>query len=53
MIGSTLGQIGHPGFAAYGAAKGGLRTFAEALTRELGAQGPRLLWVSPAAPERP
>ena len=47
MIGSTLGQIGHPGFAAYGAAKGGLRTFAEALTRELGAQGPRLLWVSP------
>ena len=47
MIGSTLGQIGHPGFAAYGAAKGGLRTFAEALSRELGAQGPRLLWVSP------
>lgn len=47
LIGSTLGQIGHPGFAAYGAAKGGLRTFAEALSRELGAEGPRLLWVSP------
>lgn len=47
LIGSTLGQIGHPGFAAYGAAKGGLRTFAEALSRELGQQGPRLLWVSP------
>lgn len=47
LIGSTLGQIGHPGFAAYGAAKGGLRTFAEALARELGAEGPRLLWVSP------
>ncbi len=49
LIGSTLGQIGHPGFAAYGAAKGGLRTFAEALGRELGAEGPRLLWVSPRA----
>jgi short-subunit dehydrogenase len=49
LIGSTLGQIGHPGFAAYGAAKGGLRTFAEALARELGAEGPRLLWVSPRA----
>lgn len=47
LIGSTLGQIGHPGFAAYGAAKGGLRTFAEALTREIGSEGPRLLWVSP------
>ena len=47
LIGSTLGQIGHPGFAAYGAAKGGLRTFAEALARELGRDGPRLLWVSP------
>lgn len=49
LIGSTLGQIGHPGFAAYGAAKGGLRTFAEALSRELGDDGPRLLWVSPRA----
>lgn len=47
LVGSTLGQIGHPGFAAYGAAKGGLRTFAEALVRELGREGPRLLWVSP------
>lgn len=47
LIGSTLGQIGHPGFAAYGAAKGGLRTFAEALARELGKDGPRLLFVSP------
>lgn len=47
LIGSTLGQIGHPGFAAYGAAKGGLRTFAEALARELGSEGPRLLFVSP------
>ena len=47
LIGSTLGQIGHPGFAAYGAAKGGLRTFAEALAREIGSEGPRLLFVSP------
>jgi short-subunit dehydrogenase len=47
LIGSTLGQIGHAGFAAYGAAKGGLHTFAEALARELGDAGPKLLWVSP------
>lgn len=39
MIGSALGDIGVPGFAAYGAAKSGLRTFTEALRREL-AGGP-------------
>lgn len=49
LVGSTLGQIGHPGFAAYGAAKGGLRTFAEALSREIGSEGPRVLHVSPRA----
>lgn len=49
LVGSTLGQIGHPGFAAYGAAKGGLRTFAEALSREIGKEGPRVLHVSPRA----
>lgn len=49
IVGSTLGHIGHPGFAAYGAAKGGLRTFTEALAREVGVEGPRVLWVSPRA----
>lgn len=49
LIGSTLGQIGHPGYVAYGATKGGLRTFAEALRRELGGAGPGLLYVSPRA----
>lgn len=53
LVGSTLGQIGHPGYAAYGAAKGGLHTFAEALARELGGGGPRLLWVSPRATRTP
>lgn len=34
-IGSALGRIGLPGFAAYSATKFGLRGFAEALRREL------------------
>lgn len=49
LIGSTLGRIGHPGFAVYGAAKGGLHTFAEALGREFGSAGPRVLHVAPRA----
>lgn len=34
-IGSLFGQIGYPGFAAYGASKAGLRGFTQALRREL------------------
>ncbi len=49
LIGSTLGRIGHPGFAAYGATKAGLYAFAEALSRELGRHGPRVLHVAPRA----
>jgi short-subunit dehydrogenase len=49
FVGSTLGRIGHPGFSVYGAAKGGLHTFAEALARELGGKGPRILHVAPRA----
>lgn len=49
LVGSTLGQIGHPGYAVYGAAKAGLRSFGEALMRELGEDGPCLLTVMPRA----
>ena len=49
FIGSTLGRIGHPGFAAYGAAKAGLERFAEALGRELTGTGIGVLLVSPRA----
>lgn len=34
-VGSLFGQIGYPGFAAYGASKAGLRGFTQALRREL------------------
>lgn len=39
FVGSALGRIGLPGFSVYGASKGGLHVFAEALRREL-AGGP-------------
>lgn len=39
FVGSVLGRIGLPGFAAYGASKAGIAGFAEALRREL-ADGP-------------
>lgn len=35
FVGSALGRIGLPGFSVYGAGKGGLHLFAEALRREL------------------
>ncbi len=35
FVGSALGRIGLPGFSVYGASKGGLHVFAEALRREL------------------
>lgn len=34
-IGSVFGQLGYPGFAAYGASKAGMLTFSQALRREL------------------
>lgn len=46
-VGSTLGNIGFPGYAVYSASKFGLRGFSEALSREL-ADGPvRVVHVSP------
>ncbi|HCY62993.1 MAG TPA: short chain dehydrogenase [Oxalobacteraceae bacterium] len=38
-IGSLFGNLGYPGFAAYGASKAGLRGFTQALRRELADTG--------------
>lgn len=46
-IGSALGRIGLPGFAAYSASKFGLRGFAEALRRELADTGVRVQYLGP------
>lgn len=48
-VGSVLGAIGYPGYSVYGAAKGGLHRFSEALYRELGDQGIKVLYVAPRA----
>ncbi len=48
-IGSTFAYIGHPGFAAYCAAKFGLRGFSEALARELSDTEIRVRLFSPRA----
>lgn len=48
-IGSTFAYIGHPGFAAYCAAKSGLRGFTEALGRELSDTTIRVRLFSPRA----
>lgn len=48
-IGSTFGTIGHPGFAAYCAAKFALRGFSQALRRELADSSVRVLYVAPRA----
>lgn len=48
-IGSTLGAIGYPGCSVYCASKAGLHHFTEALGREIGKQGPRVLLLAPRA----
>lgn len=48
-IGSAFGSIGYPGFAVYGASKSGLKTFSEALRRELADSGVRVLYAAPRA----
>ncbi|SFZ73257.1 SDR family oxidoreductase [Chitinimonas taiwanensis] len=48
-VGSVFGSIGYPGFASYCASKGGLRVFSEALARETGQHGPRILHFAPRA----
>jgi len=49
LMGSTLGSIGHPGYASYCASKFALRGFAEALRRELADTGVQVLYVAPRA----
>jgi len=46
-VGSALGRIGLPGFAAYSASKFGLRGFAEALRRELADSSVRVQYLGP------
>lgn len=48
-LGSTLGRIGIPGFAAYSAGKFGLRGAAEALRREWGNGPVRIHHIAPRA----
>lgn len=48
-LGSTLGRIGIPGFAAYSAGKFGLRGAAEALRREWGEGPVRIHHIAPRA----
>ncbi len=48
-IGSALGSIGYPGYAAYSASKFGLRGFSEALRRELSDSAVRVMHFAPRA----
>lgn len=48
-VGSTLGSIGYPGYAAYSATKFALRGYSEALRRELADTRIRVLYVAPRA----
>ncbi|MDP4945730.1 SDR family oxidoreductase [Alishewanella sp. SMS8] len=48
-IGSSLGAIGYPGFAAYGASKAGLRSFAQALRREWADSPRQVCHIAPRA----
>ncbi|WP_417358922.1 SDR family oxidoreductase [Gallaecimonas pentaromativorans] len=52
-IGSVLGEIGYPGYVAYGAAKGGLKRFSEALGRELQDQNIAVSYLAPRATNTP
>jgi dehydrogenase/reductase SDR family member 7B len=46
-IGSISGFVPAPGYAAYSAAKGGLRAFSDALRRELHGRGVHILYAGP------
>lgn len=48
-VGSALGSLGYPGYAAYAASKFGLRGFSEALRRELADSAVGVLYLAPRA----
>lgn len=48
-VGSIFGSIGHPGFAAYCASKAAIKTFSEALSRELGESPVTVGYIAPRA----
>lgn len=52
-IGSTFGRLAFPGYAAYSAAKHGLRGWSEALRRELAGTGVSVSYISPRATHTP
>lgn len=52
-IGSTFGSLPFPGFAAYSAAKAGLRGFSQALRRELADTQVSVIHISPRAIRTP
>jgi short-subunit dehydrogenase len=52
-IGSTFGSLPFPGFAAYSAAKAGLRAFSQALRRELADSRVDGVYVAPRAIDTP
>ena len=52
-VGSIFGSIGHPGFVAYCASKAALKTFSEALARELADSHVSVAYIAPRATETP
>lgn len=52
-VGSTFGSLPFPGFAAYSAAKAGLRGFSQALRRELADTAVAVIHVAPRAIDTP
>ncbi len=49
QVGSTFGSLPFPGFAAYSAAKAGMRGFSQALRRELADSNVEVIYVAPRA----
>lgn len=48
-VGSTFGSIGHPGFSVYCASKAAIKTFSEALSRELADSSVVVSYIAPRA----
>lgn len=48
-VGSIFGSIGHPGFTVYCASKAAIKTFSEALSRELADSAVQVSYIAPRA----